>query len=211
MKTGRPAPTAMKTASKRSRSSASVYVLPMIAFASIFTPAASTEPVDLGLDDVLGQAELGDAVDEHAAGCVERLEDRDVVAALGQLTGGGQAGRPGADDGDRLAGGRCARRGASRGAPRPVGDEALEVADGDRLALLAAQAEALALRLLRADAPGDAGQRVVVEQRVRAPGRSPSRRGSMKRGMLTRTGQPSMQYGACTGGSARPRARRAAR
>ena len=34
------------------------------------------QPVDLGLDDVLGQAELGDAVDEHAAGGVERLEDR---------------------------------------------------------------------------------------------------------------------------------------
>ena len=48
----------------------------------------------------------------------------------------------------------------------PVGDEALQGADRDRLALLGADAEPLALRLLRADAPGDAGQGVVVEQRL---------------------------------------------
>ena len=52
MKTGSPAPTARKTASKRSRSSASVKVLPMIAFGSIFD-AGFDEPVDLRLDDVL--------------------------------------------------------------------------------------------------------------------------------------------------------------
>ena len=62
------------------------------------------EPVDLRLDDVLGQAELGDAVDEDAARGVERLEDRDVVAELGELARGGQPGRPGADDADLLAG-----------------------------------------------------------------------------------------------------------
>ena len=80
MKTGRPAPTARKTASNRSRSSRSVYVRPMIAFVSIFTPGRH-QAVDLRLDDVLREAELGDPVDEHAAGGVERLEDRDVVAA----------------------------------------------------------------------------------------------------------------------------------
>ena len=71
----------------------------MIASTSIFTPVGD-EAVDLGLDDVLGQAELGDAVDQHAARGVERLEDRDVVALLGELAGGGQAGRAGADDAD---------------------------------------------------------------------------------------------------------------
>ena len=50
---------------------------------------------------------------------------------------------------------------------RPVGDEPLERADGDRLALLAAQAAALALALLGADATGHAGQGVVVEERLR--------------------------------------------
>ena len=42
MKTGSPAPTAMNMASKRSRSSGSVYVLPMIALASIFTPCSTS-------------------------------------------------------------------------------------------------------------------------------------------------------------------------
>ena len=92
----------------------------------------------------------------------------DVVAELGELAGGGQPGRPGADDADRLAGlGRVAR-GVSWSPCwlGPVGDEALEAADGDRVALLAAEADALALALLRADPAGDAGQGVVVEERV---------------------------------------------
>ncbi len=42
-----------------------------------------------------------------------------------------------------------------------VGDKALEVADGDGLALLAENAAAFALIFLRADAAGDGGQRVV--------------------------------------------------
>ena len=40
MKTGRPAPTATKMASNRSRSSGRVKVLPMMAFGSILTPAS---------------------------------------------------------------------------------------------------------------------------------------------------------------------------
>ncbi len=42
-----------------------------------------------------------------------------------------------------------------------IGDEALEVADGDGLAFLAQDAAAFALALLRANAAGDGGQRVV--------------------------------------------------
>ncbi len=45
-----------------------------------------------------------------------------------------------------------------------VGDKALEVADGDGRAFLAEDASALALVLLRADAAGDGGQRVVFAQ-----------------------------------------------
>jgi hypothetical protein len=66
--------------------------------------AVGDQAVDFLLDDVLGQAELGDAVDQDAAGGVEGLEDRDLVAALGQLAGGREAGRSGADDRDLLAG-----------------------------------------------------------------------------------------------------------
>ena len=43
----------------------------------------------------------------------------------------------------------------------PVGDEALQVADADGLALLAQHAAGFALIFLRADAAGDGGQRVV--------------------------------------------------
>ncbi len=130
------------------------------------TPS-SLQPVDLGLDDVLRQAELRDAVDEHAAGGVEGLEDRDVVAELGELAGRGQAGRPGADDADRLAvRGRPACGDLVGVALGPVGDEPLEAADGDGLALLPAQADAFALALLRADPAGDAWQGVVVEERL---------------------------------------------
>ena len=48
--------------------------------------------------------ELGDAVAQQAADAVGALEHDDVVAGPGQLLGGGQPGRAGADDGDPLAG-----------------------------------------------------------------------------------------------------------
>src|SRR3989304_4225188 len=57
----------------------------------------------------------------------------------------------------------------------PVGHVTLEGADGDGLALDAAQALALALRLLGADTAGDAGQRVVVEQGFRGAAEIPFR------------------------------------
>ena len=44
--------------------------------------------VDLRPHDLLRQAELRDAVDEHAAGLVEGLVDPDLVAAPGQLARG---------------------------------------------------------------------------------------------------------------------------
>ena len=44
----------------------------------------------------------------------------------------------------------------------PVGDEALKTADGDRLALDAADALGLALRLLRTYTAGQGGQRVGI-------------------------------------------------
>ena len=43
--------------------------------------------------------------------------------------------------------------------------------------------------------PGDARQRVVVEERLGGAGQVTLAQQPMKRGMLTRTGQPSMQYG----------------
>ena len=72
---------------------------------------AGAEPGALGLhlgqpavEDGLLHLELGDAVAQQAAELVVPLVDGDGVAGAGQLLGGGQAGRAGADDGDGLAG-----------------------------------------------------------------------------------------------------------
>ena len=111
------------------------------------------------LDDVLGQTELGDAVHQHAARHMQGFVDGDLVAHLGQVAGGGQAGRPGADHRDLAAvGGRLGRRGVHM-FPVPVGHEPLQPADADGFALDAPDALALALILLRADAAADGRQR----------------------------------------------------
>ncbi len=64
-----------------------------------------------------------------------------------------------------LAGGRH-HRDRLRVGLGPVGDVALQVADGDRGALLGPDAQLLALGLLGADPAGDARQGVVAEERV---------------------------------------------
>ena len=112
--------------------------------------------------DGLGQTELGDAVGQHAAGGVESLEHGDGVAHTGQLTGTGQTGRAGADNGHLVT---VLGRGSHIGdalLSSPVGHKALHAADGHGLALHAADALALALVLLGADAAGDGGQSVGV-------------------------------------------------
>ncbi len=112
--------------------------------------------IDLALDNGLGQTELGDAVDQHAAAGEERLEDGDVKAVAGQLAGAGDAGGAGAHDGDLLA--VLGLHDGGGGKLGLVAHKALQLADGHRLALLAANALALALVLLRAHAAADGGQ-----------------------------------------------------
>ena len=119
--------------------------------------------VDLAADDLLGQAELGDAVDQHAADLVQGLEDGDLVALLDQVAGRAQAGRSAAHDGHLLAGGRgdLGQADLARLA-LVVGHEPLEVADAQGLELVAQDAAALALGLLGADPAGDGRQDVVL-------------------------------------------------
>lgn len=90
----------------------------------------------------------------------KRRVNSDVKTVTGELAGAGDAGRAGADDGDLLAvlGGHLGR-GGELGA---VTQEALELADGHRLGLLATDAPALALVLLRADAAADGGKHGVL-------------------------------------------------
>ena len=111
------------------------------------------QAVDFLLHDGLGKSELGDAVDQHAAGKVERFKNGDIVALLGKVARAGEAAGAGADDRDLVAVGRFLHV-----CIVPVGDKALEAADADRLALDAADALRFALRLLRADAAADGGQ-----------------------------------------------------
>ena len=67
--------------------------------------------LDAPLDDVFLHLEVGDAVAEQAAGLGVLLVDMHVVAGAGELLGRGEAGGPGADDGDALAGLRVRRLG----------------------------------------------------------------------------------------------------
>ncbi len=119
------------------------------------------QAVDLALDDLLGQAELGDAVGQHAAAGEEGLEDGDVEALTGELAGAGDAGGAGAHDGDLLAVLGFAH-GCAAHLVGHVAHHALELADGHGLALTAEDALALALVLLRAHAAADGGQQVVA-------------------------------------------------
>ena len=120
------------------------------------------EVLDLLLHDlVLRQAELWNAVGEHAASLVQRLKNRDLVAALREIARAGKPGRAGADDRDALRiWGRGERRIRHLLSERPIRCEPLETADADRLALLAEDAVFLALVLLRADAAADRRQGV---------------------------------------------------
>jgi hypothetical protein len=94
---------------------------------------------------------------------VQRLEHRDVVALLHQVARHGQRGGAAADARHLLPGRGGARRQAELArVGLPVGDETLQVADRERVELLPHHAGALALVLLRADAPGHGGQHVVL-------------------------------------------------
>ena len=59
--------------------------------------ALAAHLVEAPVEVLLLHLELGDAVAQQAADLVGALVDRDGVAGAGQLLGGGQAGRAGAD------------------------------------------------------------------------------------------------------------------
>ncbi len=101
---------------------------------------------------------------------MQRLEYRDLVAALREVAGTGQTGRTGTDDGDFLgigSDGRWLHRLVLR--HERICRKALETADGDCLALLGQYAVFLALILLRADTAADCRQGVrLLDFRYRA-------------------------------------------
>ena len=97
------APHASTMASFDASSTSMSIVSPTAALVRNSVPSASIwaqPPVEVALLHL----ELGDAVAQQAADAVGALEHDDVVAGAGQLLGGGEAGRAGADHGDPLAG-----------------------------------------------------------------------------------------------------------
>ena len=110
------------------------------------------------------QAELGDAVLQHAADLGALLKHRDGAAQLGHLNGDGNAGGTGADHGDLLA----ARR---RGLPLLTvqirsRDVVLDAREVHRRALAALDARALALARMVAHHGADRAHGVVLEQQL---------------------------------------------
>ena len=118
--------------------------------------------LDFLLDDrILRQAELRDAVGQHAARLVQGLEDGHIVALLREVARAREAGRARADDGDFLRiGGALDRLDLFIRGELTVSDEALKAANRDGLPALREDAVLLALVLLRADAAADGWQRI---------------------------------------------------
>ena len=148
-------------------------------------------PVEHGLLHL----ELGDAVAEQAADAVGPLEDGHVVPGAGELLGGGQPGRAGADDGDLLAG--ALRRRLRLDPALVVGavdDLPLDLLDRHRRLLQVQHAGALARR--GAQLPGEL--REVVRRVQPLDGVAASRRGG--RGRSTPgSGSPPGRRGGRTG------------
>ncbi len=83
--------------------------------------ALGSHLLEAAVEDALLHLELGDAVAQQPAGSVGPLEDGDAVPGPGELLGGGQPGRAGADHRHRLAGGdRRRQRRHPPLAPRPA-------------------------------------------------------------------------------------------
>ena len=123
--------------------------------------AGLPQGLELAVEHLLGQAELGDAVAQRAARLLVGVVEGDLVAALGEVPGGGEAGRAGADDGHAPAG----RHARDQDAVGVVGGGAMQVADRDGIVDLASPAARLAVA--RADAAEDAGEGQVLADDAR--------------------------------------------
>ena len=106
----------------------------------------------------LGKTELGNPVNQHAAGLVKGLKNSHVIAHFSKIPRAGKARGAGTDHSHFLS---LLFRGSFRFDPvfpRPVGHKALQLADGNGLALNASDTFSLALAFLRADAAADRRQ-----------------------------------------------------
>ena len=128
---------------------------------SIRTPSAAIR-LNLAAEHVARHPVRRDAVAHHPAGLGARVADLDLVAEPGQMVGGRQPARPGADHEHPLAAARGRRVELPALLERQIAEEALDRVDRDGAVELGAVADALA-RVV-ADAPVDRGQRIVGDQ-----------------------------------------------
>jgi len=92
---------------------------------------AICDALDLLIEDILGQAIVGDAIAEHPSGLGLGFVDRYLIAQERQVLRGRQATGPGPHDGDLLlAGDRHTLDGRVAVLQRKVGDEAFQGGDG---------------------------------------------------------------------------------
>ena len=127
------------------------------------------DDVDLGIEHVLLQTEVRNAECQHAAGHLIAVKHRDGVALLCQIVGTAQPRRARADDGDLFGEGFSGlidhlRDAAGLFVQIMVGDEALDLVNGD--SLVHAAAGAFRLTALVADASADCRKRVLGADQI---------------------------------------------
>ena len=186
------APTATKTASKPpSRRSAS---RSSTRWSAVDPHAQRRDPVDLAVEHVARQPVGGDAVAHHPARLGARVADLDLVAEPGQVVGGRQPARPGADDEHPPAAARRRRVERPAALEREVAEEPLDRVDRDRAVELGAVAGGLA-RVV-ADPAVDRRERVVGRP-ARATPRScrPALTCASQAWMFSPAGQPALHGG----------------
>src|SRR6266567_481944 len=118
------------------------------------------EVADFGVDHLVGETDIGDAVLEHAARLVECLVNRDVAAGFGHVGGAGHPGRTGTDDADlEFVALDVGQIGPTFG-DGAIAYEPLETADRHRLERLPNRAHAFALAFLWTHPPAHRRQQV---------------------------------------------------
>ena len=127
------------------------------------------DDVDLGIEHILLQTEVRNAECQHAAGHLVAVEHRDGVALLCQIEGAAQSRGARADNGDLFGEGFAGlvdhlRDAAGLFVQVMVGDEALDLVNGDGLVHTAAGAFRLAA--LVADASADRRKRVLGADQI---------------------------------------------
>ncbi len=122
--------------------------------------AEFSQIVHLGVDDAVGESEVGYAVPEHAARLMKGLEDGDLAPRFCHVRGAGDARRSRPDDRDAEAVTLDVRNVGPAFGNREIADEPLETPDGHRRQGVSHRAHAFALVLLRTDASANRGKQV---------------------------------------------------